>query len=475
MRRFRVIVTMAVIASLWIGVSLAPQPTAAADITVGRGGYECTRDGLADAILNASPGGTITFECNPATFDFGSGDQITIDENINIIIDGSNNGTPITLDGHDTTRFFTVTGGKLTLQHLTLKDGAGTSGAIRIEAAGAVDVIGTTFYSNRATESGGAIDNRGTLFISQSTFDSNWALFDGGAIQNYKNLIIERSSFVNNHADELGGVIETWTGSVTISASTMSGNTARLDGSSIFINVDTQTVLVLNTTIIQPEGARSTLYAEGNGILSLHAVILSGSGRLCRFNTGGTLTDSYTFSSDASCNLQGTGSRQNVANLGLGPLTTTTINGVEQSYYPLLQGSPAIDGSHTAACPSLEPSENLDQIGNPRPQGATCDIGAIESPFTGPQILCANTWNGALSYDSPCARSSAPVLIAPDEYLNLCVNTWNSATRLSDRCTRSERYISVSPLHTIPICVNKWTSVIRATSHCTRSETTATL
>ena len=42
------------------------------------------------------------------------------------------------------------------------------------------------------------------------------------------------------------------------------------------------------------------------------------------------------------------------------------------AYFPLLAGSRAIDAADDAHCPAT------DQIGTARPQGAGCDIGAIE-------------------------------------------------------------------------------------------------
>ena len=44
----------------------------------------------------------------------------------------------------------------------------------------------------------------------------------------------------------------------------------------------------------------------------------------------------------------------------------------EDGYHPLLQGSPAIDSADAAYCLTT------DQLGNPRPRGAGCDVGAVE-------------------------------------------------------------------------------------------------
>ena len=44
------------------------------------------------------------------------------------------------------------------------------------------------------------------------------------------------------------------------------------------------------------------------------------------------------------------------------------------AYYPLLEGSPAIDAADDEYCP------DTDMLGAARPQGAACDIGAYERP-----------------------------------------------------------------------------------------------
>ena len=44
----------------------------------------------------------------------------------------------------------------------------------------------------------------------------------------------------------------------------------------------------------------------------------------------------------------------------------------DDGYHPLLKGSPAIDSAAPEYCPPT------DQLGNPRPQGDGCDLGAIE-------------------------------------------------------------------------------------------------
>ena len=214
MRRFRVLVVMTLLASLGIGLGFTPQSTLAADITVGQNGYTCDYAGLAAAINDAIPIDTIKFDCpSPYTITFTG--QIQIAKNVTI--DGSNDGNPITLDGNHATRFFYVTAGKLTLQHITLKNGKTDQGALRVYEDGATEITDVIFDSNIATSRGGAIYNEGTVTITQSVFSNTESVdlyvdFDsgylrGGAIYNTGSLNVSFSTFTANRANFWGSAI----------------------------------------------------------------------------------------------------------------------------------------------------------------------------------------------------------------------------------------------------------------------------
>ncbi len=531
----RAVLALTLAAVLLLSVGIAPHPALAATVVVGEGAYACNFDGLEQAITDASTTdtsspGLVTFNCPSPTISFAQ--EITIGglQLQAVIIDGSNSaGDQIVFDWDGAPGFFAVNAlGHLTIQHLTMQNGVHTAaldsagGAIQVSAGGTL-VAHDVIFSNNESNFGGAIDNSGTTIIRQSTFTNNKALFEeggwGGAIQSTGSLIITQTTFDSNSANAGGAILSEGSLTVTqssftsnsggaggaiVSASTLSisqssfvGNVTPFTGGAIYINVSagdnpviTSSTFINNTsggtgsalsvidlvpltslswsTIVQPPGTAPAI--ENGGNLELTGVILAGQGDNC-LEGSGLVFDSDTLSDDFSCGLSGEGSVEGVADLGLGPLTTSTINGVEQSYFPLLQGSPAIDGSAADTCPASDNPEirNLDQLHSPRPQGLSCDIGAIESSFSH-ALLCANRWNGALRYTDDCTRSEILLEPAYSTPIPLCVNQWNGAARMDDDCSRSEDFILVSNSYTVPICVNTWTATLRVSQSCTRSE-----
>jgi len=87
-------------------------------------------------------------------------------------------------------------------------------------------------------------------------------------------------------------------------------------------------------------------------------------------NSAGTLIDNgNSISSDATCAFSAPGSH-NITDPMLTPLGAY---GGPTLTMALLPGSPAVDAANPAFCPPA------DQRGVPRPQGAGCDIGAVEA------------------------------------------------------------------------------------------------
>ena len=99
------------------------------------------------------------------------------------------------------------------------------------------------FVSNN---NGGAISNTGTMTITDSTFSNNSAEYRGGAIANYGTMTITGSSFSDNSTGEkgYGGAIFNY-GTTTITDSTFTNNSG-LAGGAIF-NTDGTTTIVDST------------------------------------------------------------------------------------------------------------------------------------------------------------------------------------------------------------------------------------
>jgi CSLREA domain-containing protein len=80
--------------------------------------------------------------------------------------------------------------------------------------------------------SGGGIANAGTLTLSNSTFSGNSAFVDGGGIWSSGSLTVQNSTFTGNSAADGGGIYNI--GSMTVTDSTFSGNSASAGGGGIY-------------------------------------------------------------------------------------------------------------------------------------------------------------------------------------------------------------------------------------------------
>ncbi|NEO55453.1 MAG: DUF4347 domain-containing protein [Okeania sp. SIO3B5] len=93
------------------------------------------------------------------------------------------------------------------------------------------------FVNNR----GGGISNSGTLTISDSTISGNSASSFGGGVYNRGTLTISDSTISSNSASSLGGGVDNFFGRLTISNSTISGNSASYFGGGVN-NIGTLTI-----------------------------------------------------------------------------------------------------------------------------------------------------------------------------------------------------------------------------------------
>jgi hypothetical protein len=204
----------------------------------------------ADLRAVAAGGAKVTFACDGA-FILTS----TITNTEDVVLDGS--GHSVTISGNHAVRVFVVgTNGKLTLNHLTIADGATAGGgAGLLNLGGTVNATDCIFVGNKNTVSsanefgggaiynggimnldlcaitnngavglnlnsslgvngsGGAIFNDGALVVRRSTFAGNWASGggpgsdgNGGAIYNEGTLWLENSTLANNGAGGATGV-----------------------------------------------------------------------------------------------------------------------------------------------------------------------------------------------------------------------------------------------------------------------------
>ncbi len=256
-------------------------------------------------------------------------------------------------------------GGKLIVNSLRMIDGdAWEGGAISVHSGGELIVSNSVFSRNSAVAGGAIALLRGHATVASSRFLGNHAVEEGGAVWTYQdeNLVhIEGSSFYGNTAGVSGGAFHSTLSNLKLVNTTVSGNSASQGGGMHFVYFTAEQpkrVNVRHVTIVGNQ-ALSGDAIGGGARLELQNRIVMGSIDLPNCNPF-RLTDANLIE-DRRC-------AQDVINSDpmLGALDE------EGGFRPLLPGSPAIDTADPRFC------TETDQLGNPRPQGAGCDLGAIE-------------------------------------------------------------------------------------------------
>jgi len=218
-------------------------------------------------------------------------------------------------------------------------------------------IIDSVISQNSATQFGGAINNSSNkLTILGSAFSDNEAGIAGGAlIMVYGTLLVEKSSFVNNKVEENGGAIYSESAEhLDIVNSTFSGNSAE-EGGGLMVGDATLTHVTIANNVAKEAGGIS-MY---DGVTLRNSIVADNIGGDCA-NDSQHLAAIHSVIGDASCDAQISGD----------PMLRE-LQG-PSGHHPIQASSPAIDAADPRYCPPT------DQLGNPRPQGDGCDVGALE-------------------------------------------------------------------------------------------------
>ena len=303
-----------------------PHTVAAGDVNDLIFSITCANNDLSDDVINLTDSTyTLTAINNseggsnnglPAIRDAASVDTLTI----------NGNGATITRDGAapNFRLFYLELGADLTLDNLTLMNGASASG-------GSIYIAGST------------------LTVSDSTLFSNSAN-TGGAI------------FINN-------------GIVTLTNSTLSGNsTSDPDsGGGIFINLGYLTLT--NSTVAEnsaPDTSGGIVLIGGTLTLN-NSIVANNDGDCTR--GGGTINAQNSLIMDGLTCVNGTNTNNLTGDPSLGALTGSP------AYFPLNSDSPAIDAGDNALAVDADSNPlTTDEAGNTRIQGLAVDMGAYEAP-----------------------------------------------------------------------------------------------
>jgi predicted outer membrane repeat protein len=233
---------------------------------------------------------------------------------------------------------------------------------------GTSTITDTTVSGNFSASDGGGIWNAGVASLDRATVSGNDSENWGGGIWNSGTLGLSNSALVGNRVFRGGGIRAE--GTTTLLNSTLASNQATYQyaygggvdaAGSVALNF---TTLVDNTVNGHTQGLGASIYVGGSLTLK-NSIVKSGPGACAG---SGTLTSNgFNIATDGSCSLTQATDKQ-----GIDPLLSTlafhggsTVNAVP------LPGSPAIDHGQCGAVAA-------DQRGILRPQGAACDVGAVE-------------------------------------------------------------------------------------------------
>ncbi|MDQ1300367.1 MAG: hypothetical protein QG637_284, partial [Chloroflexota bacterium] len=386
----------------------------AGDAVVGLPCAEAEFDAALNAVIQTG-GGTITFDCSDQVFTIQFSSEKII--GLGITVDGARPGGRMRLSGHGARLFGVTANGSLTLRNLTLTDGdAGANDGGAVVNYGAL-VITNSEISGNSGQFVGGVENWGAATLTDVDIHDNGSLglsHHGGREAILTNVTVRSngangSSGLYNDAGAYlqmtGGAIQgngnyglNNAGTAVLTNVTISGNpqagvwndgTLTLAGATLIGNNvsglhNNGVATLTNVTISGNNGfgvdnrdATVTLRhvtLRGNtenglrntGDARVINVILDGNGA---GNCGGNVTSQgHNLSSDHTCALAQAGDLT-----GADPLLDPLANngGFTQTHLPR-PGSPAIDGG------TCLPGITTDQRGVARPQGATCDIGAVE-------------------------------------------------------------------------------------------------
>ena len=277
--------------------------------------------------------------------------------------------------------------GELSISDSAFKgNSAGWGGGV-IDNKGELSISDSNFSDNSADIEGGAIRNvghRAELSISDSSFSNNSA-WDGGAIDNSEELSITNSIFSNNSAESDGGAISNGWGELSIVNSAFSHNSAERSGGAIYNGEYGKPSIGSSTFSGNSADKGGAIYSAGE--LSVSSSTFSGNsadkGGAIYNREGLSIINSIIAGGENACYSESR-IRHNINNFIQDGSCSPAFSGDPKlgklivpedgspAYFPLLAGSRAIDAAYDDLCPET------DQIGTERPQGAGCDIGAIE-------------------------------------------------------------------------------------------------
>jgi CSLREA domain-containing protein len=367
------------------------------------------------------PSGTYTLTIAGANEDAAATGDLDITNNLAI------SGTAMTIvDGNALDSVFEVRGTNVTVTMSGITIRNGTRG---INNWGQLLYLQNTSVSNNLV-GGGICNFSGILVLNNSTVSGNVASGFGGGICNVTGVItITNSSVISNivSADFAGGISNSSGSVLTLVNSTLSGNSASMNGGGILnwgiLNLNNVTI-TNNTT-----GGDGGGIANPGGTVNLKNTILAGNtdvGGQAPDCSGAVISQGYNLiQSSPGCTISGatTGNLFGISP-NLGPLQDnggSTLTHIPLSGSPVIDaGNPATPGSGGDACESFDQRSISRPLDGDNNASAICDMGAVEvlslltsSPrYVSP--LGDDTANACTNSSSPCRTVQHAIDVAQD-------------------------------------------------------------
>ncbi len=239
-------------------VTVLANDTAVTQLTDSEDNYSLLEGSFRQALENATTFGptanTVTFEETATTGTITLVAELpAIEQDVNIDGPGADQ---LTITASNQFRLFTINGGDITIERLTLTDGL----------APETD-LGDDSSSPTSGSRGGGINissSSSTVNLIESVIQNSTAN-NGGAVANSGTLNIERSTITGNNAVNGGGVVVI-DGEVNITNSTIAGNSAE-NGGGVFNSIATLTLT--NTTVAENTVTNADMTGRGGGLRNI--------------------------------------------------------------------------------------------------------------------------------------------------------------------------------------------------------------
>ena len=278
-------------------------------------------------------------------------------------------------------RVLDITTGTVSISGVTITGGnaesVGNGGGIKLEGTASLTLSNVAVSANTTGASGGSgggieASSSTHLTISASTISNN-VTYNGGGLSARGTTVITNSTISGNHAGD----------------STHNGDSGGIEGgASVTLINDT----IANNECFNGEGCGGGIafgtYTVTNTIIANNLAGNISNEEVVPSNCSGTIADTGPNLENGSDCAFGAHGGISSTNPLLGPLAD---NGGATETQGLLAGSPGIDHGTNVGCPAT------DQRGVPRPQGAACDIGAVEHtvPSASTPVVSGVTTTGA--------------------------------------------------------------------------------